>query len=156
MQTGLVHLHNILRWVILIFLFVSIVKAYTGWKGKKSFSPAVKKIWLITLIVAHTTALLGIYQLFLGRIGIMTTMLPEGTSFMKDRMFRFFWLEHPLGMIVAVILITMGYGMAKKPVSDEVKYHKAFNYFLIALLVIIISIPWPFRELIGRPLFPGI
>ena len=37
MDTGLLHLHNLLRWVILILLLVSIVKAYSGWQQKKVF-----------------------------------------------------------------------------------------------------------------------
>jgi hypothetical protein len=45
--------------------------------------------------------------------------------------------------------------MARKPVSDQVKYQKAFRYFLIALILILLVTPWPFREVIGRPLFPG-
>ncbi len=155
MQTGLIHLHNFLRWVILILLLLSIVKAYSGWQGKKVFAPGDKKIWLFTMISAHTTLLLGLYQVLLGRYGILSTTLPEGTSVMKDKFFRYFWVEHPLAMIVAIILITMGHGMAKKAVPDEVKYKKAFSYFLIALLLILVSIPWPFREIIGRPIFPG-
>jgi hypothetical protein len=74
---------------------------------------------------------------------------------MKEKSYRFFWMEHPLLMIISIILITLGYGMAKKPVSDEVKYKKAFQFFIIALILILIGIPWPFREVIGRPLFPG-
>jgi membrane protein DedA with SNARE-associated domain len=74
---------------------------------------------------------------------------------MKDKTFRFFWLEHPLSMLIAIALITLGYGMARKPVSDQVKYQKAFRYFLIALILILLVTPWPFREVIGRPLFPG-
>jgi len=155
MQTGLIHLHNFLRWVILILLVISILKAYSGWQGRKVFSPGDKKIWLFTMISAHTTLLLGLYQVALGRYGIFSTTLPTGTSVMKDKFFRFFWVEHPAGMILAIILITLGYGMSKKSVSDEVKYKKAFYYFLIALIVILATIPWPFREIVGRPIFPG-
>ncbi len=155
MQTGLIHLHNFLRWVILILLVISILKAYSGWQGRKVFSPGDKKIWLFTMISAHTTLLLGLYQVALGRYGIFSTTLPAGTSVMKDKFFRFFWVEHPAGMILAIILITLGYGMSKKSVSDEVKYKKAFYYFLIALIVILATIPWPFREIVGRPIFPG-
>jgi hypothetical protein len=39
MDTGLLHLHNFMRWVILVLLLVSIYKAYSGWQGKKVFSP---------------------------------------------------------------------------------------------------------------------
>jgi uncharacterized membrane protein len=95
-----------------------------------------------------------LYQVALGRFGIFTTSLPGGTSFMKDKFFRFYWVEHPVGMIIAILLITLGYGMAKKTVADEVKFKKAFYYFLIALLIILLSIPWPMREFIGRPLMP--
>ncbi|MES2004446.1 MAG: hypothetical protein V4450_07985 [Bacteroidota bacterium] len=156
MQTGLVHLHNFLRWVILVLLLLSIVKAYTGWQSKKVFSPGDKKIWLFTMISAHITLLLGLYQVAFGRYGFLSTSLPEGTSVMKDKFFRFFWIEHPVGMLLAIVLITLGHGMAKKVVSDEVKYKKAFFYFLIALVIILATIPWPFREIVGRPIFPGV
>jgi membrane protein DedA with SNARE-associated domain len=156
MQTGLVHLHNLLRWVILILLVISVIKSYTGWKGGKAFNPGDRKVWLFTMIAAHITLLLGLYQWLIGRIGIITTELPEGVSMMKDKTFRFFWLEHPLSMLIAIALITLGYGMARKPVSDQVKYQKAFRYFLIALILILLVTPWPFREVIGRPWFPGL
>ncbi len=155
MQTGLLHVHNLLRWIILVLLLISIVKAWSGWQNKKAFAPGDKKIWLFTMISAHITLLLGLYQVAFGRYGFFTTSLPEGTSVMKDKFFRFFWVEHPAGMIIAIVLITLGHGMAKKSVTDEVKYRKAFYYFLIALIVILASIPWPFREIIGRPLIPG-
>jgi hypothetical protein len=73
---------------------------------------------------------------------------------MKDTFYRFFWIEHPSIMIIAIVLITLGRGMAKKPVPDPIKYKKAFWYFFIALVLILAAVPWPFRE-IGRPLFPG-
>ncbi len=155
MQTGLLHLHNLLRWVILILLVLSIAKAYVGWTGKKTFSAGDKKVWLFTMISGHITLLLGLYQVAFGRYGFFTTTLPEGTSVMKDKFFRFFWVEHPVGMLIAIVFLTLAHGMAKKAVSDEVKYKKAFYYFLIALIVILASIPWPFREGIGRPWFPG-
>jgi hypothetical protein len=148
-------LHSLLRWVILILLVASILKSYTGWQQKKAFTPGDRKTWLFTLIAGHTTLLIGLGQLFFGRYGILTSKLPEGTSIMKDKFFRFYWVEHPVGMIVAIILITLGYGMAKKAVSDETKFKKAFWYFLIALILILASIPWPFRGDIGRPLIPG-
>ncbi len=155
MQTGLVHLHNLLRWIILILLLLSILKAYQGWQSKKAFAAGDKKTWLFTMITAHITLLVGLYQWAAGRYGIFTTSLPEGTSVMKDKFFRFYWVEHPVGMIIAIVLITLGHGMAKKAVADEVKYKKAFVYFLLALVVILATVPWPFREIVGRPYFPG-
>jgi hypothetical protein len=155
MQIGLVYLHSILRWVILVLLLVSIFRSYSGWRNRKAFLPQDRKIWLFTLISAHLTLLLGLVQLFFGRFGILRTSLPEGTSIMKDKFYRFFWIEHPVTMILAIVLITMGYGMAKKPLTDEMKFKKAFWFFFLAMLLILAGIPWPFREIIGRPLLPG-
>jgi hypothetical protein len=155
MQTGLVHFHNLMRWIILILLLVSIVKAYSGWKDKKVFTPGDKKIWLFTMISGHITLLIGLYQVALGRYGIFSTDLPEGTSVMKDKFYRFFWIEHPVAMILAIVFLTWAHGMAKKNVPDSVKYQKAFYYFLTALVLILLAVPWPFREVVGRPLFPG-
>lgn len=154
METGLLHLHNLLRWVILVLLVLSVLKSYSGMKSNKTFTAGDKKIWLFTMISAHITLVLGLYQWTLGRFGLFTYIKPEGVSMMKDPNLRYFQMEHPVMMIVAIVLITLGYGMSKKSVSDADKFKKAYKYFLVALILILVSIPWPFRE-IGRPLFPG-
>ena len=155
MQTGLVHMHNLLRWIILILLLVSVVKSYMGWKSGKAFSAGDRKIWLFTMIAAHVTLLIGLYQWLAGRYGLLTHQRPEGVSMMKDGYYRFFQFEHPLTMIVAILLITMGYGVAKKQLSDSDKYRKAFQLFLLALILILLRTPWPFMDTVGRGLFPG-
>ena len=155
MQTGLLHLHNLLRWIILVLLLLSILKSYTGMTSKKTFEASDKKIWLFTMIAAHITLLLGLYQWMLGRYGIFSYVKPEGISMMKDPYLRFFQMEHPVSMILAILMITLGYGMAKKNVDDQTKYKKAFRYFMLALVLILAAVPWPFRELVARPLFPG-
>jgi hypothetical protein len=122
---------------------------------KKAFEASDKKIWLFTMIAAHITLLLGLYQWMLGRYGIFSYVKPEGISMMKDPYLRFFQMEHPVSMILAILMITLGYGMAKKNVDDQTKYKKAFRYFMLALVLILAAVPWPFRDLVARPLFPG-
>ncbi len=154
MQKGLVDLHNILRWLILIFLLWSIVKSYSGWKRKKVFSAGDRRTWLFTLIFSHLALVIGLYQVFFGRYGMFTTTLPEGAPLMKNKFYRFFWIEHPVAMILAITFITLAYGMAKKPIADEQKYKRAFWFFIVALILILAAVPWPFREVVGRPLLP--
>lgn len=156
MQTGLVHLHNLLRWIILILLVLSIVKSFMGARSGKPFNNGDRKTWLFTMIASHITLLLGIYQLLLGRYGIISAGYEGEGSFMKDKFYRFFWMEHPLMMIIAIVLITKGYGMAKKDVPDQDKYKKALRYFIGALILILAAVPWPGREVVGRTLFPDL
>jgi hypothetical protein len=143
MDAGLLHLHNLLRWVILILLLVSLFQAFTKNKG-------LAKTSLFLMISAHTMLLIGLYQWLAGRYGLFTADLPEGVSMMKDKFYRFFQLEHPLTMILAVVLITLARGKAK--VMD---YSKVFRFLLIALILILIRVPWPFFKEVGRPWFPG-
>jgi hypothetical protein len=154
MQRGLVDLHNLLRWVILVLLIVSIVRSYAGWKQRKVFTERDRKIWLFTLISCHLTLLTGLIQLLFGRYGIFSG-LPPGVSLMKDKFYRFYWIEHPFAMIIAIALVTAMYRLAKKQIGDMVKFRRAFWFFLVALLLILAAVPWPFREIVGRPLIPG-
>lgn len=143
METGMLHLHSILRWLILLFLLITMFQAF----AKKE---SIRKTSLWLLIFAHLMLLVGLYQLIAGRYGIIKG-LPEGVVLMKDSFYRFFWVEHPLMMFVAIILITIARGKAKS------LNYKATGWLLfIALLLILAAVPWPFREIgAGRSWFPG-
>jgi hypothetical protein len=55
-------------------------------------------------------------------------------------------------MVIATILITLGRAVVKKQITDPLKYKRAFWLFLLALVVILLVVPWPGREIIGRGL----
>jgi hypothetical protein len=58
-------------------------------------------------------------------------------------------------MIVAITLITIGRAKGKPSNAGAAEHKKALGLFLAALIVIFLTVPWPFREGIGRPWFPG-
>jgi hypothetical protein len=68
---------------------------------------------------------------------------------MSESFIRFYTVEHGFGMIVSVILITIGYSKAKKRLGTASAGKALFWFYLISLFIILISIPWPFRELGG-------
>ena len=144
METGMLHLHSILRWLILLFLLICLVQALAK-------SPSVRKTSLWLLISAHLMFVVGLYQLIAGRYGIMKG-LPAGVELMKDKFYRFFWIEHPLMMLLAIILITVARGKAK-----NLNYKSVTLLLIIALLAILAGVPWPFRDVVGegRTWFPG-
>lgn len=143
MESGLLHLHNFLRWVILFFLLVALVQAFSKKAGLKKTS-----LWL--LIAAHTTLLIGLFQYFTGAVGYKLIQANGFAAVMKDSVFRFWAVEHMLGMIIAIVLITIARGKAKGG-----GYNAASWLYLIALIIILAVVPWPFREGIARPWFPG-
>lgn len=154
MQQGLLHTHNLLRWIILILLLVNIIR-HAG-AAKKPFTNGDKKLGLWLMIAAHITLVIGIYQYFTSTTGfaIVDTMGGMG-EVMKNAPARFWVIEHPIGMLLAIVLITLGKGVARKNISDAAKHKRSLILFLAALVIIIAVVPWPFREAIARPWFPG-
>jgi hypothetical protein len=144
MYNGLLHVHNLLRWVILILLLISLFQAFTKSAGIKKSS-----LWL--LIAAHITLLVGLYQWIAGELGLKMIQNMGFSGVMKDAPSRFFAIEHLTGMLVGIILITIARGKAK-----VLNYKAASWLYLIALIIILVTIPWPFREGIGRPWLPGV
>jgi len=143
MYNGLLHLHNLLRWVILILLLVAMFQAFMKNAG-------IKKSTLFLMIAAHTTLVLGLYQWLAGRYGLFTAELPAGTTMMKDKYYRFFQMEHPVMMLIAVILITIARRKAK-----ALNYKAVSILLLVTLIILAVTVPWPFRDTVGRPWFPG-
>lgn len=152
MQNGLLHLHNLMRWVVLLFVILTLVRSFSGMSGKRSFSAADRKVAMFMMIGVDIQLLIGLSLYYLrGWFDVLT----GGVLNMADKYQRFWAIEHLAGMLIGVVLIHIGYSAAKKNIPDGQKFRKLFWFTLIALLVILITIPWPFRELIGRPLFPG-
>lgn len=153
MDTGLLHLHSFLRWVILILLVVNIIRHFSA--AQKPYTAGDKKLGLFLMIAAHITLLIGLIQVAIGRFSWKTK--PADISVMKDAFWRFFLVEHPVAMIAAIVLITMGKGVAKKNITDAAKHKKAAILFTIALILILAVVPWPFRAVVGenRGWFPG-
>jgi hypothetical protein len=143
MYNGLLHLHNLLRWIILILLLVTVFQAFTKNKG-------ITKSSLFLLIASHITLLLGLYQWFTGNLGLKLIQSSGLGEVMKNSASRFWAVEHFAGMLIGIILITIARGKAKRQIFSAASW-----LYLVALIIILASVPWPFREGIGRPWFPG-
>lgn len=152
MQAVLLEIHSVLRWIILLLLLLSIIQSFSGWRKHKELRDTDARLWLFTMISAHLTLLIGLYLLFFGRFGVLSAGLPEGVHLMKDKFYRFFWVEHPVGMVLATTLITLARGVVKKQIQDPLKYKRAFWLFLLALIIILAVIPWPGMTVVGRSL----
>ena len=138
MISGLIHAHSGLRWLLLIALVYAIFNAFSK-KKNGTFEAKDKMVSLLAFILSHI-------QLLLGLILFVVEKKWEGFAHMKEALPRFFAVEHTLGMIIAIVLITIGYQKSKSQTTDSGKFSKIATFYLIGLILIIVSIPWPFRE----------
>ena len=139
------HAHSGLRWLFLVIIIFAIINAIRKWKSGDKFEVKDKLISILALAFTHTQAIIGLI-LYFGEEKY------KGFSEMGDRIIRFYAVEHLLGMLIAVALITIGHSKAKKAGDDKAKFKKIFVWFSIALLIVLISIPWPFT-IAGAGLF---
>ena len=154
MYQALLYLHNFGRWVVIILLLVAIFRAVSGIAGRKPFTNGDKKTGLFLMIAAHIMLLIGLYQWFVGPWGFHNIKTLGMATVMHDNILRFWAVEHITGMIVGIVLITIGRGSAKKQISDIAKHRRSFWFYFIAFIIIVASVPWPFRD-VARPLLPG-
>ena len=75
------------------------------------------------------------------------------SSDLAGGMYRFFGMEHLVGMILAIVIITIGRKKAEKAATNDLKHTKILTWYTIGLILILAFIPWPFREALGGAWF---
>lgn len=142
MYTGLLHLHSALRYLVLVLLILAIGKALSGWLGNKPFTNTDKRLATFSVISVHIQLLIGVALYFISPL----VQLGSFSAAMKDDIFRFWTVEHIAGMLIAITLITVGNAKSKRTENPIKKHKNIALFFIVALVVIFISIPWPFSN----------
>lgn len=151
MYQGLLHSHSGLRWILLAVVLTAIFRAFTNMSSGK-FTKLDDKLSLFSLIFAHVQLLLGFGLYFISPF-VMAAMDAGMGAAMKDTVMRFWLVEHMVGMLVGITLITVGRIAAKKAATDKDKFKKIAVFFTLGIIIILATIPWPFREALGRGWF---
>jgi uncharacterized Tic20 family protein len=141
MHSTLVHIHSILRWIILLTGIWAFVRALKGANGKTPYVAADNKASLFFSISLDIQFLIGLILMFIS---------PWVTFNMKEAAQRFFSVEHPLMALIALVLVHIGRSKVKKSPTDALKHKRALIFYGLALLIILAMIPWPFRTALGR------
>jgi hypothetical protein len=136
MLSGIRHAHSGLRWIVLILLLLAIANAFSGWRNEKAYTDKDKKIHLFAMIFVHIQIVIGLIALVLNW-GSKVTL----------SMSNFYMREHIPLMLVSMILITIGFSKSKKIADSAIRFKTIFIYYTITLVLILASIPWPFRGL---------
>src|SRR5690606_36204282 len=115
-----------------------IIYVFIGLLNKKPFTEGTRKIALAGFIAAHLQLLFGLILYFVSPLGVASL---SGEA-MKSANLRLYVVEHPLTMLIGIVLITIGYSRAKKSTVDTERYKKVLIFYTIGLLLILLRIPW--------------
>jgi hypothetical protein len=140
---ALVSAHSGLRWIALFLLVFAIFNAFTA----KNYEKKHRLVILFTMITFHTQLLLGLALYF------TSAKVQFIDGWMKEAMYRFFGMEHLVGMLLAIVAITIGHSKSKKGATDAEKFKAIKVWYVLGLLLVLAFIPWPFRTELGAGWF---
>ncbi|AFU68281.1 hypothetical protein P700755_001348 [Psychroflexus torquis ATCC 700755] len=141
MYQALQTVHSYWAYLVLLVLTLATFNAIIKTLGKKYFGPPDFRISLFTLIVSHIQLLIGLIIYFVSPyFSAFSEVGMKGV--MADSVLRLYLIEHPLTMIIAIILITAGYSKHKKKLASNKKFRTIAIFYALALLLILSRIPW--------------
>jgi hypothetical protein len=136
--------HSILRYVILIGGIGAIVTILANAKAR------VRLFSTIFLVSSHIQLVIGLLLYFkYSPTDWFNFLIKNPKDVMAHPVYRFFGVEHVLMMLIAIVLITIGHGKLKKALVNNGKLKTPLILFILALVIMLAAIPWPFRGL-GR------
>jgi hypothetical protein len=134
-------IHSYWAYLVLVVLIIATLNALYKFFSDKPFEPRDFRIALFCLITTHIQLLIGIvlylvkpYFSIIGDIGMGAVM--------KDGVLRGLIIEHPLTMIIATALITIGYSKHKRKLTSKPKFKMLAIFYTLGLVLVLSKIPW--------------
>jgi hypothetical protein len=137
--------------LVLASLLLAIYKAFKGYFFKLEFKRSDNAVRHWTATIAHIQLLIGITLYF--QSPVIKYFLKNFNEARQSFDLIFFGLIHSTLMLIAIVVLTIGSALAKRKARDTEKFKTLLVWYVIALLIIFIAIPWPFSPLANRPYF---
>jgi hypothetical protein len=144
-------IHSTLRWLVIVAGLLATVAAWAGRVSRGS--------WSDTTTMAGRAFAVGLDLQFVVGLVLYAVLSPavslalrNAAGAMQDPVRQFWMIEHPVAMVLALVLAHMGALKAGRAVRDGSSNPSAW-LFTVALLLVLAALPWPSLAY-GRPLMP--
>jgi len=131
-------LHSYWAYLVLLVVILATINSIIGMLTKKEFGAKDFRIALFALIVTHIQLLIGIV-LFVVANNFGEIEMGE---IMKNASLRLRNVEHPLLMLIAIALLTIGYSKHKNKRTSSAKFKTLVIPYSLALVAMLAMIPW--------------
>jgi hypothetical protein len=140
MYNILQHAHSGWAYLLVLVLLVATVNSLIGFFGKKEFGNKDFSLALVGLIVTHIQVLIGLVLWALSPYS--SALFNDYSTVMYNKELRLLAIEHPLLMIVAVTLLTIGYSKHKKKIVSNGKFKMLAIFYTLSFAVVLSFLPW--------------
>ena len=145
---GLLQLfHSILRWLVLLSVGISGIVALKGYLRKAPIIVWERSLTILAMVVCHIQLVIGA-GLYAMKFKTYDAITARGNqSWMGDTVRRFWKFEHIGMMVLAIALVTIGRMVSKRATTERGKQLRIAIFYLLALLIMLMMIPWPFTAI---------
>ena len=143
-------LHSWTRWFVVAAAAVALVTLVRGLVSGRAWGPSDAGAMRLFLNAFYTQVLLGLVLYFaLSPLGFPRQI--ELSVVMKSGVLRYFAIEHPSGMVIALVAAHAGWALAKRA-RDDLRLRRAVWAVAVPFIIILVTFPWPWMPY-GRSLF---
>jgi hypothetical protein len=133
---------------------MAVARAVSGVSTRRPWTPVDDRAGLWLTAALDLQMLIG-FVLYIFLSPVTKSAFVDMAAAMREAPIRFFAVEHPVGLVVAIALAHVGRVRVRKAADSESRHKQALVFFGLALLVILLSIPWPIGPG-ARSLFRGL
>jgi mono/diheme cytochrome c family protein len=142
-------LHSYTRWLVVIAMIGALGLAWWGILRRRDWTAWDARFSAAFAILVTVQFVWGVL-LYLVPDGIAQAALRDMGASMRVRELRFFGLEHPLQMVIALTLVHLGWTRSRKAPAAKTKFRWTAATYTVATLLILSAIPW-WRPLVRVP-----
>lgn len=146
----LLSLHNLNRWLVLLVGLWATWQVTRGWLGQQPWQPRHTTLLRSFTHIIDLQFLLGLALYLLPGALVQGSLQIGWASIMKERLLRFFTLEHPLQMLIAIVLAHSALALAQRINAEARRWRWTAILLIVTMLLILLAIPWP-GFYYGRP-----
>ena len=150
MYSVVLTIHSWMRWLTLILAAAATLNASRP--AMESVKTLPGRWWDTFLMLAVDLQVFFGLVLYFGLSPFTKEAMANVSLAMANPALRFWAVEHAGGMFVAVVFVRMGRVLAANATTPAAARKRRLTCFAIALLGMLMSIPWPGLTN-GRPLF---
>ena len=143
--------HSYLRWAVLALALIVIARSIPAFLRGREWTKGDERLHQAFVGVVDLQFTLGVWM-YLVTSPVSHAFFADFGAGVKQPVLRFFGLEHPLGMLIAVALVHIGRTRSKRAADGKLRHRRVWTFTLAALVMMAASIPWPILDA-GRPLF---
>lgn len=133
------HAHSGLRYIVLALLILVTIQSIRAVIAKSTNYESLLKLSHVAVYAFYINVLLGLVLYF------MSSKVVFGPETMKETLYRFFTMEHPLMILISLAIIRMGMYRFKR--LQSLKGNRILMITtIIGLIVLLAAIPWPMRS----------